>query len=93
MSFLDIFQELNPSVEGSFDLGNPEDIITRDMDFLRQFAVIVGCNLNIDVATRINDFLFEKNIPFVYARLESLLERVLRHIYNLWLYRAKKYLI
>ncbi|CAG9533545.1 unnamed protein product [Cercopithifilaria johnstoni] len=60
--------ELNPSVEGGFDLGNPEDIITRDMDFLRRFTIIVGCNLNIDVAARINDFLFEKNIPFVHAR-------------------------
>ncbi|VBB26080.1 unnamed protein product, partial [Acanthocheilonema viteae] len=65
---LRLLMELNPSVEGSFDFGNPEDIITRDMDFIRQFAVIVGCNLNIDVAARINDFLFEKNIPFIHAR-------------------------
>uniref|UniRef100_A0A1I8EW61 NEDD8-activating enzyme E1 regulatory subunit n=1 Tax=Wuchereria bancrofti TaxID=6293 RepID=A0A1I8EW61_WUCBA len=65
---LQLLTELNPSVEGGFDIGNPEDIITKDMNFLRQFTVIVGCNLNIDVAARINDFLFGKNIPFVHAR-------------------------
>ncbi|EJW78557.1 ThiF family protein [Wuchereria bancrofti] len=65
---IDSAVELNPSVEGGFDIGNPEDIITKDMNFLRQFTVIVGCNLNIDVAARINDFLFGKNIPFVHAR-------------------------
>uniref|UniRef100_A0A0R3S4W7 NEDD8-activating enzyme E1 regulatory subunit n=1 Tax=Elaeophora elaphi TaxID=1147741 RepID=A0A0R3S4W7_9BILA len=65
---LRLLMELNPSVQGAFDLGNPEDIITRDVDFLRQFAVVVGCNLNIDVAARINDFLFVENIPFVHAR-------------------------
>ncbi|VIO90515.1 ThiF family protein [Brugia malayi] len=65
---LRLLTELNPAVEGDFDIGNPEDIITKDTNFLRQFTVIVGCNLNIDVAARINDFLFGKNIPFVHAR-------------------------
>lgn len=74
-------------MEGGYDLGNPEDIITRDMDFLRQFAVIVGCNLNIDVAARINDFLFEKNIPFVHARLEfNTLESVRLDVCMFWLH-------
>uniref|UniRef100_A0A8R1Y0Y6 NEDD8-activating enzyme E1 regulatory subunit n=1 Tax=Onchocerca volvulus TaxID=6282 RepID=A0A8R1Y0Y6_ONCVO len=66
---LRLLMELNPSVEGGFDLGSPEDIITKDMDFLRQFTVVVGCNLSIEVAAQINDFLFEKNIPFVHARI------------------------
>ncbi|EFO21305.1 hypothetical protein LOAG_07183 [Loa loa] len=69
---LRLLMELNPSVQGGFDLGNPDDIITKDMDFLRQFTVVVGCNLNIDVAAQINDFLFEKNIPFVHARAYGL---------------------
>lgn len=70
---LRLLKELNPSVEGDFELGNPEDIITKDTDFLRQFSVVVGCNLNIDIAARINDFLFEKNIPFVHARVYGLI--------------------
>ncbi|VDO41449.1 unnamed protein product [Onchocerca flexuosa] len=69
---LRLLMELNPSVEGGFDLGSPEDFITKDMDFLRQFTVVVGCNLSIDVAAQINDFLFEKNIPFVHARAYGL---------------------
>ncbi|MCP9258807.1 NEDD8-activating enzyme E1 regulatory subunit [Dirofilaria immitis] len=69
---LRLLMELNPSVEGDFDLESPEDIITKNMDFLRQFTIVVGCNLSIDVAAKINDFLFEKNIPFVHARAYGL---------------------
>uniref|UniRef100_A0A915Q0N9 NEDD8-activating enzyme E1 regulatory subunit n=1 Tax=Setaria digitata TaxID=48799 RepID=A0A915Q0N9_9BILA len=67
-----LLMELNPSVQGGFDLGNPEDIIARDIDFLKQFTVVVGCNLNIDIAAQINEILFERNIPFVHARAYGL---------------------
>ncbi|VDN08068.1 unnamed protein product [Thelazia callipaeda] len=60
--------ELNPSVKGSFDFRHIDDVLAENENFLLKFTVVIGCNLNIDTAVRINNLLFERNIPFVLAR-------------------------
>ncbi|VDN42680.1 unnamed protein product [Gongylonema pulchrum] len=67
------FQELNPSVEVGFVLRSAEDLIAEDdLKFLFQFTVVVGSNLQAEDAAQISDYLYKRNIPFVYARAYGL---------------------
>ncbi|VDN57167.1 unnamed protein product [Dracunculus medinensis] len=60
--------ELNPSVEGKFDLRSAEQYISQNSDSLSEFSVVIASNLLQRTAYKINKYLFIKNIPFIYAR-------------------------
>ncbi|KHN86272.1 Nedd8-activating enzyme E1 regulatory subunit [Toxocara canis] len=62
-------KELNSSVRGEYDLRSVEQLVEDDLEFLHKFTAVIGANLHEKDALLISDFLFERNIPFVHARV------------------------
>ena len=55
-------------MKGDFDLRNPEQFLTNEIEALERFGVVVGANLTEKSALLASEYSFERNIPFVNAR-------------------------
>uniref|UniRef100_A0A915DQY2 THIF-type NAD/FAD binding fold domain-containing protein n=1 Tax=Ditylenchus dipsaci TaxID=166011 RepID=A0A915DQY2_9BILA len=58
--------ELNPSVRGSCSLVS---FVNFDLQDLLNYSLVVSTNLTEKKAEQLGDFLFEKNIYYIYARV------------------------
>jgi molybdopterin/thiamine biosynthesis adenylyltransferase len=56
---------LNPSVRGSFAARSFNT--SSALSALNEFSLVVGVRVQLDVAEYIADYLFERNIPFVWT--------------------------
>ncbi|KAI6185510.1 NEDD8-activating enzyme E1 regulatory subunit [Aphelenchoides besseyi] len=59
--------EMNPSVKGAFQ--NLEFTLDSSFEVFAQYSLVVGVHLSTELAIKISDFLFEKNIPFVWTTI------------------------
>uniref|UniRef100_A0A0M3I2N8 NEDD8-activating enzyme E1 regulatory subunit n=1 Tax=Ascaris lumbricoides TaxID=6252 RepID=A0A0M3I2N8_ASCLU len=62
-------KELNPSVEGDYDIRSVEEVVKTDLESLQHFTLVIGSNLHEATAVAISDFLFDRNVPFLHARI------------------------
>ncbi|KAI6212924.1 NEDD8-activating enzyme E1 regulatory subunit [Aphelenchoides besseyi] len=61
------FFEMNPSVNGAFQ--NREFTLDSSLEVFANYSLVVGVHLPNELAIKISDFLFEKNIPFVWTTI------------------------
>lgn len=59
------FQELNPSVTGTFSSRSFNT--SSSLAVFNDFSLVVGVRLAMDVAEYVSDYLYKRNIPFVWA--------------------------
>lgn len=62
-------KELNPMVKGDFDARSVQDFLSNDITSLSKFCVVIGANLIEKTALEVSKYLFERNIPFVNAKI------------------------
>uniref|UniRef100_A0A158R4J3 NEDD8-activating enzyme E1 regulatory subunit n=1 Tax=Syphacia muris TaxID=451379 RepID=A0A158R4J3_9BILA len=62
-------KELNPMVKGDYDCKNLEDFVINEISTLARFTIVVGANLIEKVALEVSKYLFDRNIPFVNAKI------------------------
>lgn len=66
-------KELNPSVHGQHSPIPVKKFSKHDLQMLTQFSLVIGTNLTANEAIQLDNFLFDRNIPFVYARVYGML--------------------
>lgn len=59
------FQELNPLVNGSFTCRSFNT--SSSLTALNDFSLVVGVRLSMDLAEYIGNYLYKRNIPFVWT--------------------------
>lgn len=71
LASLNLLQELNPSVKGEFVLRS--FTTTSSLSVLNGFSLVVGVRLPMDTAEYLSNYLYERNIPFVWATTAGLI--------------------
>eukprot|EP00475_Leptophrys_vorax_P032503 TRINITY_DN5020_c0_g1_i1.p1 TRINITY_DN5020_c0_g1~~TRINITY_DN5020_c0_g1_i1.p1 ORF type:complete len:552 (+),score=153.31 TRINITY_DN5020_c0_g1_i1:1610-3265(+) len=69
----DTILELNATVKGNALIRNPSEIIANDLDFFKQFNMIIGTQLPLSEASVLGSFLYTNNIPFLNVKSNGLL--------------------
>jgi molybdopterin/thiamine biosynthesis adenylyltransferase len=56
---------LNPSVKGTFSCRNFNT--SSSLAVFDHFSLVIGARLSMDVAEYVSDYLYKRNIPFLWA--------------------------
>lgn len=64
----ELLKELNEWVSGTAVDRNPEEVIEKDIEFFKQFSVVVATNLAEPALLRLAKFLYDNHIPLFVCR-------------------------
>lgn len=64
---------MNPSVHGQHSPASFKEFSRHDLQILLQFSLVIATNIGANEAIQLSHFLYENNIPFVFARVYGLI--------------------
>ncbi|KAK0417449.1 hypothetical protein QR680_013017 [Steinernema hermaphroditum] len=70
---LELLKELNPAVDGDYSLDSLESFNDDQLEQMSNFSIVIGANLLESVAIAVSDYLFPRNVPFIYTRVYGMI--------------------
>lgn len=65
--------EMNPDVKGGADTRNPAELIEKEIDFFKQFDIVLSTQLYGDSNRKLAKYCWENNIPYMSIKINGLM--------------------